>query len=364
MKKKKILFAAYSMGLGGIETALLTLLNELDKNKYEITLVLEKVEGIFLEELDKSIKIVEYRPSNNKNVILRKFLNLLKKIKFNIKYKNKYDLAIAYATYSKPASFVARTASNNNALWVHNNYKDYYNGDKEKVKEFFESVEYKKFKKLIFVARSAVDDFIEMFPEEKEKSVYCNNLIDYNKIINLSEEKIEDENEKQTFTFLNIGRHDEHQKKLTRLLEAAKKLKEEDYNFIIEFVGDGQDREKYEELSKEYNLNNNVIFRGTKKNPYPYMKKADCIILTSEYEGYPVVFLESLVLQKPIITTNVSDAIKDIKDKYGIVVDKDVNQIKEAMKEMIENGFEIKNEFNAKEHNKKILDFLEELING
>ena len=47
MKKKKLLFTAYSLEIGGIETALVNLLNRLDYDKYEVTLILEKKEGIF-----------------------------------------------------------------------------------------------------------------------------------------------------------------------------------------------------------------------------------------------------------------------------------------------------------------------------
>ena len=65
---KKLLFSAYSLDVGGIETALVTLLNELAKKQYEITLVLEKKQGIFLEDIDNKINIIEYSPSNNKNV--------------------------------------------------------------------------------------------------------------------------------------------------------------------------------------------------------------------------------------------------------------------------------------------------------
>ncbi len=114
---KKLLFAAYSLDIGGIETALLTLIHYLEKsNKYDITLVLEKKEGIFLKELSNKIKVVEYTPSNNKIVLIRKMINAIKRVKFILKYKNKFDFAIDYATYSLADSFVARTASENNAV--------------------------------------------------------------------------------------------------------------------------------------------------------------------------------------------------------------------------------------------------------
>ena len=54
---KKILFSAYSLDVGGIETALITLLKNI-KNDYEITLCLEKKEGIFLNELPQNVKII------------------------------------------------------------------------------------------------------------------------------------------------------------------------------------------------------------------------------------------------------------------------------------------------------------------
>ena len=52
---KKLLFAAVTLDVGGIETALLTLLNSLVEN-YEITLVLEKKQGLFLNDLNPKIK--------------------------------------------------------------------------------------------------------------------------------------------------------------------------------------------------------------------------------------------------------------------------------------------------------------------
>ena len=127
---KKILFSAYSLDVGGIETALITLLKNI-KNDYEITLCLEKKEGIFLNELPQNVKIITYKPSNFKIMPIRKILNFIKQQIFKIKYKNKFYFSACYATYSYSASFVARTASKNNALWVHNDYMSFYENDKK-----------------------------------------------------------------------------------------------------------------------------------------------------------------------------------------------------------------------------------------
>jgi glycosyltransferase involved in cell wall biosynthesis len=357
---KKLLFSAYDMNIGGIETSLLTLLNTLIEKDYDITLVLEKKQGIFLSELDSRIHVIEYKPSEIELIFVRKIVNCIKRIIFMLKYKNKFDFSASYATYSKMASFTARTASSNNALWAHANYLELFGGNSEKVKSFFNNLNTQQFKHIVFVCKSGADSFSKIFPMLDNRVTVCNNLINYNKIVNLSNSKIE--KEKTTYTFVNVGRHDEKQKKLTRVIEAAKMLKDENYKFKILFIGEGNDTKGYEELTKKYNLESYIEFLGAKKNPYPYMKFADCVILSSDYEGYPVVFSEAMVLNKPIITTNVSDALNDIQNKYGIVVNKTEEDIYIAMKEFIENGYTIKEQFVPQKYNENIMEKLENII--
>lgn len=367
---KRLLFSAVTLDVGGIETALVTLLNYLAKQKekeeykYEITLVLEKKQGLFLDVLDKNIRIIEYSSNDSKVVLIRKAINLLKQISFKIKYKNKYDFSCSYATYSNPGAFVARTASKNSALWCHLDYLAFFEGDKNKTKEFFEEKHYKKFKNIIAVSQESKNTFLEVFPKEEGRIIYINNLIDSNKILKQSEESIKDvEEEENIVTFINVGRHEEKQKKLTRIIEAAKILKDKtDKEFRILFIGDGQDTEKYKELVSKYNMAKEIIFLGRKKNPYPYIKMSNCTILSSDYEGYPVAFVESMVLNKPIITTEVSGAEAIKKEKYAIITQKTSEAICQAMKQFIEEGFEITNKFNPEEYNKQILMKLEEIF--
>lgn len=385
---KKLLFAAHSLGLGGIETALITLLEELVKKEYEITLVLEKKEGIFLDTLNPKIKVIEYSPSNNKIVPIRKFINLFKQLKFKLKYKNKFDFAASYATYSLSNGFVARTASENSALWVHLDYLTQNDNDEEKTTAYYKQLKCEEFRHIVFVSRESRENFVKLFPNCKEKAIYCNNLIDGKKILEKSKEEISNEQEnlsnhkeklaigqesilatqedlsaekEDRVTFLNIGRHDEKQKRLSRLIEAAEMLKKEGFKFRILFVGDGQDSNLYKKMVADKKLEDTIMFLGKKKNPYPYYKISDCVVLTSDYEGYPVVFLESMILKRPIITTNVSD-YQQIEGKYGIVTGKEANDIYNSMKSFIQNGFELKEEFDYQKYNEEILQNLEKIF--
>ena len=356
---KNILFSAYSMDVGGIETALITLLKKINK-LYNITLVLEKKEGIFLKDLPENINVITYKPSVNKNIFLRKFSNFFKKQKFKIKYKNKFDFAGSFATYSYASSFVARTASKNSCLWVHNDYLNFYNGKEKDYIEFFKKLKVNKFQKIIFVSRNDRSVFVEKLSRLAEKCVFCNNLIDYNKILEKSKEKIEDINKiENNATFINIGRHDEKQKRLSRIINATKRLNNEGYKFNVIFVGDGKDNNSYQEQAKNIS---NISFVGTKKNPYPYLAQSDCLIMSSDYEGYPVVFIESQILGKPIITTDVSDSKEDIEYKFGIVVEKSEEGIYMGMKQFLDKGF-VSQKFDPEKYNEEILIKLNIIIN-
>ena len=363
MKIKKLLFSAYSLDIGGIETALVTLLNELAKKQYEITLVLEKKQGIFLEDIDNKIRIIEYSPSNNKNVFLRKIINLAKRIKFTLKYKNKFDFSASYATYSLPGSFVARTASKNNALWVHSNYMALFNNDKNAFNDFFGELNINQFSKIIFVSNDAKNAFTEQFAELEEKSMVINNIIDYNKILKLSEEKITEKKDNDITTFLYVGRLTEKDKKVSRIIESAKILNEKNMPFKIMIIGEGKDKKQYTKMVQDYNLENEIFFLGKKKNPYPYFKISDYLILTSEYEGFPVVYNEAKILNLPVLTTEVSDSKTIIGNNYGIITRKNIENIATNMEKAINSKIQNKEKFDFKEYNQINVQKLEEIIN-
>lgn len=388
---KKILFSAYSLDVGGIETALVTLLKYL-VNDYDITLVLEKKQGVFLEDLPKEIKVITYTPSSLKFKLIRKVINFVKQLSFKLKYKNKFDFSADFATYSMPASFVARTASKNNAIWIHNNYMNFYDNDINQYRKFFKSLKVQEFKKIVFVSNLDKKVFIAQFPELTKSTYVCNNLIDYKKIQKLADEKIPNEDLKKIFgedypninlnkiskkdaekqskkeinaetkvpIFLNVGRHDEKQKKISRILDATEKLNKNGFKFKVLLVGKGTNTKDYEEIIKEKKLNN-VILLGAKKNPYPYFKISDSFLLSSQFEGYPVVFVESEILGLPIITTNVSDSKKDIDGIFGQVVENSEKGVYRGMKNFLEKGLKTE-KFDPEKFNQNIIEQIKQII--
>ena len=74
------------------------------------------------------------------------------------------------------------------------------------------------------------------------------------------------------------------------------------------------------------------------------------------------MFVESMILNKPIVTTLVSDANKDIKDKFGIVTENSLDGVYIGMKKFLDEGFEIKEKFNPEKFNKDIIDELKKVF--
>lgn len=356
MKKLKLIISSAHLDYGGIEKSLLNLLNSLDLNKFDITLVLEEKKGVFLNKLNKNIKVIEYIPSENKNIILRKLTNLKNRFIWYLKNHNRFDVSICYATYSMSSNFIARTSSKNRIMWIHSNYCQSFEYDEQKIKDFYDIRYLNKYKRFVFVSNESRNDLIKYYPFIKEKSIVINNIIDIEEILNNSKLNINLKlNHKYNGIF--IGRIEEKVKKVSRVIELAKYCQDnkKDIGFII--VGDGPDLLNLKLKCDEYKLKN-VIFTGSQSNPYPYLEKADFLILTSKYEGFPVVYNEAIILNKPILTTiDVSDDEISINNNYGIIVKP------KALVQNIDNILNFKNKnIDFKEINNNRIAKIEKLI--
>ena len=356
--KKNIVISSAHLDYGGIEKSLITLLKNMDCQKYDIILVLENKMGVYLKEVPKEIIIMEYKTSNLKNAKIRKIVNLVKRMKWLIFNYKRYDASVCYATYSKPSGFIARTSSNNQIFFVHSNYKKIFSNDIKKLKSFFYERYINKYKHIVFVSNESRNDLINVINNIEKKSIVINNLVDYETILKLSRKKINIDKNKKTFIF--IGRLEEESKKISRILSCAKKLENENIEFWI--IGDGEDKEKYLKTITQEKISN-VKMLGAMKNPYPYLKQADYLLLTSLYEGYPVVYSEALVLNKPILTTiDVTDEYIDIKDGYGIIMEMDEEKITDTIKMVAKKGFKTKESPNFKEINEKRIKKIETIL--
>ena len=357
-KKKDLLFAINDLKIGGIETAIINLLNNIDYNKYNVTLIMEKKEGILLKDVNKNVRVEELKVSTNSNVLLRKLLNFLRKFNYSILNYHTYDFSCCYATYSLSANKIALTASKNNSLYVHSNYTYIYK-DKKDFTNFFDARHITEFRKVIFVANEAMYDFLKIYPTLKDNCLVLNNFINPDKILKLSTEKISEKHPKNKKLFVFIGRLDDSSKKVSRAILLMKNLP----NAELLIVGDGPDKKMYEDLTNKNNLSKQVHFVGQKKNPYPYLNLADYLILTSDYEGFPVTYLEAIILNKKILTTiDVSDDAINIGKDYATIISKDEKKMLKDVEQELKTPRKTKT-INIKVIQEKRMGKLEKIFN-
>lgn len=359
---KKIIFFSKNLEIGGMEKALVSLLNSLVSD-YEITLVLEEKKGVLLSELDERIDVSEYAVSNSKNVILRKIINFSNRFIWCYKNKNKYDFSCSYATYSVIGSRLALEASSNNSLYVHSNYYDVYDGNNTKITDFFNMLKINDFRNVIFVSNESRKKMERIYPNMKNKFKTINNLIDYENIEKLGRKRIDyDFSEKTNFLF--VGRLEEESKQLSLLIDSFSDAIKKNKDLRLIIIGDGKDKKLCENKIERLRIEKYVDMLGTLSNPYPYMKKADYLILTSKYEGYPVIYNEALVLNKMVLTTiPVSDSEISIKD-YFEIMDHNRISISNHILKHAERKKKIKYNLDFKEINQKRVDRLKKIINN
>lgn len=110
--------------------------------------------------------------------------------------------------------------------------------------------------------------------------------------------------------FVSVGRIT-YAKGHYHLLRSLAIVKETYPNVILYIVGTYEKdnlKSIIDHLIEKYDLYDNVIFTGFSDNPYPYIKSAKALILSSIFEGFPGVVIESIALGTPVIATDCGGA--------------------------------------------------------
>lgn len=358
--KKTLKINMPKLSVGGMEKALVDLLNKGDLLKnYEVTLLLAyNVKNNYLNLLPKEVKIdLVYKGKwNIIGKILTSFLMVIKLFKCLF---FKYDVSICYSHHHGILSKITRLESKNNIVFVHT---DLLKSRTEKqLKQLNRKLKFSKFLKVVCVSECAKKSFNELFPSFNGKVVVANNYIDGEDIIKRGNEKIQETKDEKLITFINVARHDESHKKISRIINASKQLNDEGYKFKVLLIGNGKDTDYYKNMIKEMKIKN-IELLGEKLNPFPYYKISDAFVFSSSFEGYGIVLNEARVMGIPIIATDVADVSILTKEGYGILCDNNDSGIYEGMKEFLKNGYTIKNKFDYKKFNEKITKTINEIV--
>ncbi|WP_417427784.1 glycosyltransferase [Halpernia sp.] len=375
-KKIKVLFRHRSMEMGGVEKVLLSMLNNLDREKFDLSLALNLFQGELRNQIPSFINfkyLAKGKEDFPKNPLLNKLAFIIRGIKllsyrkfpwiadsFILKNNADVEIATGYTMFSDVLN--SSNKKSKKIGWLHSDIT--FPKLQPVVTEILKQIP--QFDYFIWGSQQAKDIFVETYPNIKlpENKVILN-------AIPIEELKLKAAEFPLSFakkTFVSVGRL--HTRKgFHKLIEAHANLLKEGFEHEIIAIGDGEERENLEKQAEDLGVTESFKFLGTLLNPYPYVKNADFFILSSESEGWPLIIAETLILQKPIIATKVGGIPEMITNqKNGILIDYEVNAMQNAMRDFLTKPEIINNIKENLKHSeelfdsKKIFSAVEEII--
>lgn len=355
--KKNVLFVINNMRIGGTRSSLINLLSAFPYDKVNVDLFLLSPVGPYMDSIDTHISILKtpflcrciFSNLNELTLIeksVKIFLKILRKIVsyqklFPYLYKSfakkvtlkKYEAVIGFQE-GESADCSAYFNSKKHYIWLHNNY-EYFSGNGKGLNEAYAIAD-----KIIFVAKASLLNFEKYFPNYSNKLFVIKNVIAKDQIIAKAQSVLNEKElrKKDGYHLISVGRLSK-QKGFDRAIDAAEALKKIGLLFHWIIIGDGPEKENLQKKIDILSLNDCIKIIGSKKNPYPYMKQVDLLVMTSNYESQPMVILESLILGVPVITTNFASASEILDNKpYGKVVENNTAGIIKGLQECFLNN--------------------------
>lgn len=321
----KVLFLIPNLGSGGAEKVLVNLVNHMDSNAFDITVMALYNEGVNKTGLAEHIRYRYCFESSFTGVA--HVLKFFSPERLFTKFINeKYDIVISYLE-GQTARIIAgcKSRSTKKVCWIHRTMTTMedaarlFRSKKEAVKC------YSSFDAIVSVSQDVQKSFMRLFPlEEKGKVLYNTN--ESNFILQEATERIDKsdlfkENEIKICAVGSLI----PVKGFERLIKIHIKLRIEGYPVHTYILGEGSEKNNLINLIQKNEMSDSVTLLGYQKNPYKYMKHCDLFVCSSYSEGFSTAVTEALILGIPVITTKVSgmEELLGSRNEYGIIVKND-----------------------------------------
>ena len=303
-KRPKLLILINTLQSGGAERVVSLLLEHL-KDEFEIHL------GLYSRIIDyvipPEVTILDLKQPLVQNKVIR-FLKL-PFISYKVyRYCKKNDIRVSVAFLYRPCYINALMKS----IWGYKGKVIMCERTHQTTMQQSQSASYRMFSKfmvrfsykradLVLANSYAMQtDLIENFRIKTPVRVIYN-PIDLNFIKTYKDEVPDFVFEKGVFHFVNVGGFRTEKNHLL-LLQAFFILKNLPCKLLI--VGGGVLEEVLRQKVDDLGMNDKVVFCGFDKNPFKYVSRSDCFVLSSDVEGFPNVLIEALACAKPVISTD------------------------------------------------------------
>lgn len=338
--KKKILFITSAMIVGGVERALISLLEAIDKGRYDVTLLITKKGGPLEVEIPSGVRVIHLSPNiaeydehllsqnrywrwiTNKAIRLGThyfrdhWRNTYLSLKTYPMFDEPFDCVIAYKADDAMVTCVAdKFTAEKKLLWVHSRLPSdrVFHSTYQKIIRRFDGV--------IYVSHALQDYTSSLFPTYKGVQVVIRNLVDAAGILEKADSGPVPEFPKDSVILVTVGRLSE-EKGQAMIPSAVRRLLDDGHDVYWYLVGDGPLAAEIHHQIEVNDVLGRVILLGTQQNPYPYMKNCDIYVQTSLSEGWCLTTQEARLLCKPIVTTDLPVMHEQfVHNENGLITD-------------------------------------------
>ncbi len=321
---------------GGAEKVLVNLVNNMDKNKFDITVLTLFGGGVNRQFLKPDIKdkyiFKKQFPGNTK------LFNLFSpQILFKHFIKDHYDIIVSYLE-GPTARIVSGCCDSDTKLvsWIHVQQEN-----KSIAASAFRNYNeakycYEKFDRTVCVSEYVKSNFIDNFNFKNDIEVlYNTNETDL--IISLSNEEVKNLNHLDGIkTLIAVGTL-KKSKGFDKIIRVHKRLLDSGIENKIIILGTGSEENNLKQLIYELNVEKSSTLLGYDTNPYKYIKNSDLFVCASTAEGFSTAATEALIVGTPVCTVDVS-GMKEMlgeNNEYGIVTENNEDALYEGIKTML-----------------------------
>lgn len=340
---QRILIIVPSFNSGGTVSSLINFVSLVDKERYNIYVFAITPIGpnkLYVAEHCTTIGEEDnvYPGKSSKSVgriIKTKALSIAKTLKKNLEkigidispilFKRyvkrldtgEYDYILAFQE-GQATLFGSYFKHGTKVAWVRSEYTRFV----QKVGDKYDAC-YEKYDKVVSVSKAALSSFLSVLPQFQEKAFVQYNFLNDTRIISLSEEKVKDLWNGDSFTIVTLGRIDPV-KRVSEIPRLCRQILDLGLLFRWVIIGGVAVEDEYKRLienMERYHVRESVILLGNRPNPYPYLKHSNLLVSLSISETFNNTLTESKILGIPVVTTDYPCAYESIDNmKEGIII--------------------------------------------
>ena len=332
----KILFLIHDLGQGGAEKVLVNLVNNMDPEKFDISVTALFGGGVNEQFLKPHIRYrAIYPKSFPGNSHVMKLLTPKQLHKLYV--KEHYDIEVAYL--EGPASRIISGCSDPNTKlvsWIH-----VQQHNMAKLARSFRSEAeakdcYSRFHQIVCVSEFVKQDFCGILGMDLPCRVLYN-TVESAQILELSAETAPELTDDGCIRLAAVGSLKES-KGYPRLLRVLSRFRQEGRTVCLYILGIGPMEAELKKQAADLGISDAVTFLGYDTNPYKYVAKCDLFVCASFAEGFSTAATEALIVGTPVCTVEVS-GMKEMlgeHNEWGLVTDNDEEALYEGIKSLLD----------------------------